>query len=90
MQGEISVYGVDTCEDTIRTRQHLEERGVPYRYINIAKDEHAERKVKEWNEGKRITPTVVLAGNGRTRRLSEPENDELDSALQDQGLLPAA
>lgn len=90
MHGEISVYGVDTCEDTLRTRHHLDEIGLPYRYINIAKDESAERKVKEWNGGRRITPTVVLSGNGRTCRLSEPENEDLDDALEEQGLMPAA
>ncbi len=81
MEPEISVYGTDACEDTQRTRQHLDARGIPYRYINIEKDESAEEKVKEWNHGKRLTPTVVISGNGRTQRLSEPENEELDSVL---------
>jgi glutaredoxin len=90
MGGEISVYGTDSCEDTRRTRQHLDAIGVCYRYINIVKDEAAERKVREWNAGQCITPTVVLSGNGRTRRLSEPDADELRDALQQQGLMPAA
>ncbi|MFB3917581.1 MAG: glutaredoxin family protein [Terriglobales bacterium] len=90
MSGEISVYGTDTCEDTQRTRRHLNEIGVPYRYINIEKDESAEKKVKEWNGGRRITPTVVLSGAGLTRRLSEPGDEELDRALEQQGLMPAA
>ena len=90
MQGEISVYGTDHCEDTTRTRRHLDELGIFYRYINIDKDDSAERKVHEWNGGKRITPTVVVSGSGITRRLSEPQNQELDQALEQQGMLPAA
>ena len=90
MAGEISVYGRDDCEDTQRTRRHLAQIAVPYRYVNIDKDLAAERKVREWNGGRCITPTVVLSGNGRTQRLSEPEDGELDAALEDQGLLPAA
>lgn len=89
MQGEISVFGTDTCEDTQRTREHLDRRGISYRYVNIEKDEFAERKVLEWNGGQRITPTVVLSGGGRTQRLSEPDNDELDAALDGQGLTAA-
>lgn len=90
MHGEICVYGTDTCEDTTRTRLHLNDLGISYHYINIEKDESAERKVREWNGGRRITPTVVISGSGYTRRLSEPENDELDRALDQQGLTPAA
>ncbi len=90
MLPEIRVYGVDYCEDTQRTRQHLERRGIPYAYVNLDKDSDADRKVKEWNGGRRITPTVVIAGNGRTRRLAEPANEELDVALHEQGVEPAA
>lgn len=62
-----------------------------YRYINIDKDTDAERKVMEWNAGRRITPTVVISSsqNG-TLRLTEPENEELDKALRRYGVKRAA
>ncbi len=84
MDPEILVYGVDQCEDTQRTRQHLDQRGIPYSYINLDKDEDADRKVKEWNGGRRLTPTVVISGAGRTQRLVEPDNSQLDTALREQ------
>jgi mycoredoxin len=84
MQPEISIYGIDSCEDTLRARAHLDRRGIGYRYINIDKDENADRKVREWNYGERITPTVVISGNGRTRRLVEPTNEDLDIAISEQ------
>lgn len=90
MLPEICIYGVDQCEDTQRTRQYLNRRGIPYTYINLDKDSDADRKVREWNHGSRITPTVVIGGNGRTRRLVEPDNEELAAVLQEQGFEPAA
>jgi glutaredoxin len=87
---EICVYGVDDCEDTQRTRRHLGELGIAFTYINLDKDTDADRKVREWNSGWRLTPTVVIAGRGRTKRLVEPKNGELDDALIEQGYEPAA
>jgi len=87
---EICVYGVNACQDTRRTRRHLDELNLAYTYVNLDKDEDADRKVREWNSGRRLTPTVVIAGSGRTRRLVEPEDWELDEALADQDAMPAA
>lgn len=84
MQPEISIYGLDTCAGTMHVREHLDRRGIGYRYVNLDKDEHADRKVREWNEGKRITPTVVISGNGRTRRFTEPDAEQLDTAISEQ------
>ncbi len=90
MEAEIVVYGADWCEDTQRTRKYLDARGLEYTYVNLDKDENAERKVIEWNGGRRLTPTVVIAGGGRTQRLTEPEDSELEAALESQGFAPAA
>lgn len=90
MMPEITVYGTDWCEDTQRTREHLNRRGIPYTYVNLDKDADAERKVKEWNGGRKLTPTVVVAGSGRTQRLAEPEDYALDNVLGTYGLAPAA
>jgi mycoredoxin len=82
MQPDIRIYGVEECEDTRRARQHLNALGVPYTYINLDKDEDADRKVREWNGGRRLTPTIIIARNGRTTRLVEPGNDAVDAAIQ--------
>jgi glutaredoxin len=78
MQPEISIYGFDTCEVTRRARAHLDRRDIGYRYVNLDKDDTAKRKVLEWNRGSLLTPTVVVSGNGCTRRLAQPSNEELD------------
>ena len=81
MQPDIRVYGIDTCAGTERTRRHLDERGVVYTYINLDKDEDADRKVREWNHGFRLVPTVVICRDGRTRCLAGPDGAALDAAL---------
>ncbi len=89
MEPEITVYGTDTCEDTQRTRAYLDRRQIAYTYVNIEKDENAERKVVEWNRGRRITPTVVIAGNGHTVRLAEPSDAQLERILGSRDLSAA-
>lgn len=84
----ITVYGTDSCEDTQRTRQHLEELEQPYRYINVDDNGFASDQVKNWNAGKRLTPTVVLNGRGRETRLAVPSNEELDREIGLLGIRP--
>ena len=83
MQPEISIYGFDACEITLHARQHLDRRDIGYRYVNLDKDESATRKVLEWNRGSLLTPTVVISGNGRTRRLAQPSDEELDAIISE-------
>ena len=74
----IKVYGFDWCEDTARTREHLDSLGVPYDYINLADDKSAEAWVTQQNNGKRKTPTVDFGG----KILIEPTNSDVDAALK--------
>jgi mycoredoxin len=86
MRDPIRVYGADWCEDTQRTRQQLESLGVAYEYVDVERDEAANEQVKQWNGGRRITPTVLLPkGNVVTgeERLAAPSNDELEARLRD-------
>ena len=79
----IKVYGADWCEDTQRTRQHLDTLGVPYDYINVDRDKAAEFWIAKQNNGKRQTPTLDMNG----KILIEPTDPELDEALKSQGML---
>lgn len=79
----IEVYGTDWCDDTHRTRNHLDALGMPYQYINIDEQPGAATWVKQQNDGKQKTPTVKLQG----LVLSEPSDAELDAALRRQGLM---
>ena len=79
----IEIYGTDWCEDTHRTRQHLETLGLPYEYINIEHEPGAATWVKQQNAGQQRTPTVKLRG----LVLTEPSDTELDVALRREGLV---
>ncbi len=77
------IYGTQWCEDTQRTREHLDAIGVHYSYVDIEQDPRAAAWVENQNAGKQITPTVRMEG----LVLSEPSNAELDTALRSKGLL---
>jgi mycoredoxin len=88
MDRRVTVYGVDECKDTRRTRAHLDALGVAYEYVNLEEDPEAERRVREWNDGKRRTPTLVLEHGARRERLSVPSDTTLDVALDRLDLMP--
>lgn len=80
---KVKVYGADWCEDTQHTRKVLERLGVAYDYINIEQDEQAANWVKEQNDGKERKPTLKLG----ERVLSTPSDEELKSALSEEGMI---
>jgi mycoredoxin len=81
---DIQVYGADWCEDTVRTRSHLESLGLPYDYLNVESNSDAKQWVIRQNDGKQKTPTVKV---GSRIVLSEPSDAELDVALRKNGLI---
>lgn len=81
MDERVIVYGTDWCSDTVRALRHLHKKGIDYRYINIDDDESAEKKVIEFNKGKRRVPLVEVATDDGTKSLSVPSASELDSVL---------
>jgi glutaredoxin len=83
----VSVYGADSCGETRRTREHLQDIGVRHRYINVDEDTVGDLRVRGWNEGVRRTPTVVVRGMSGTELLSVPSDNELDEALSRQGFV---
>jgi mycoredoxin len=90
MRDKLVVYGTQTCPDTQRTRHQLESLGVPYEYVDVEKDEAADARVKEWNGGRRMTPTVLMPrGNvvtGRDRMVV-PSDRDLEEALRENGIM---
>ena len=82
----VSVYGADSCGDTRRTREHLQDIGVRHRYINVDEDTVGDSRVRGWNEGLRRTPTVIVRGQSGTELLRIPSDNELDQALSRQGI----
>ncbi len=83
MAERVTVYGADWCGDTKRTLRHLDQSGVDYDYVDIDEDEAGERKVIEFNRGKRRIPLVEIASEGgETTSLSVPSESELAGALK--------
>lgn len=80
---KVTVYGADWCGDTKRTLRHLDNLGVAYDYIDVEQDERASGWVKQQNDGKERKPTVKLG----QQVLSTPTDQELESALRQQGFV---
>ena len=80
---KVKVYGADWCGDTKRTLSALDNLGVAYDYVNVEQDERARAWVKQQNDGKERKPTVKVG----EQVLSVPSEQELESALRDQGVL---
>ncbi|HET8785949.1 MAG TPA: hypothetical protein VFM38_09965, partial [Candidatus Limnocylindrales bacterium] len=79
---EILILGRDTCEDTIRSRGHLEMLGIPYVYRSVEVDQEADAWNRSYNDGNRVTP-VILVGDPHhpTAVLIEPSDALLEQAV---------
>ena len=83
MAEDVTVYGALWCGDTRRTLRQLDSAGIKYDYIDIESDEDGERKVIEFNRGKRRVPLVEIGSDdGEPTRLSVPSTSELERALR--------
>ena len=83
MGERVTVYGAMWCGDTRRTLRQLDSAGVNYDYIDIEEDSDGEKKVIEFNRGKRRIPLVEIATDtGEPARLSVPSTSELERALR--------
>jgi glutaredoxin len=86
MHNEIKVYGTDDCSDTRTALAYLKSLGLNYNYVNLDTDARAEERVKEYNNGRRVMPTIELISGGETRVLSNPPLEELADAIEKAGL----
>jgi mycoredoxin len=83
MAERITVYGTDWCGDTRRTLKQLDKLGQSYDYVDIDQDKKSEKKVIDFNRGRRRIPLVEIAtDNGDPTQLSVPSATELDQALK--------
>ena len=80
----IKMYSTTWCPDCIRSKRTLYKHGVVYEEINIEQDPSAVALVKKINRGARSVPTIVFPDSST---LTEPNNNELVSKLQELGLV---
>jgi len=74
----VVIIGADWCGDCRRARQFLDTYDIPYQWIDIDVDKHAEQIVLEINHGFRSIPTILFE-DGST--LVEPTNFDLITKL---------
>jgi len=74
-QPELVMYCTPWCPDCRRAREWLDRHDIPYREVDVSRDDDARRRAAAHNEGRLHTPTFEL-GDGvcvdfRPDRLSE-------------------
>lgn len=77
-QSNLVVYGTTWCGDCRRSKRFLDDRGVPYTWIDIDQHPTAAAEVVRLNDGRRSVPTIVF-DDGSV--LVEPSNMELAKKL---------
>ena len=77
------VYGSNWCGYTVRVLRHLENLGVPFRYVDVDESPEDERRIAGWNNGRSIRPTVDLSGD----IFVNPNPKSLEEELKKRGLL---
>jgi mycoredoxin len=82
MMGEsarIVLYGTVWCSSTWFVRSFLDERQIPYQWVDIDQDPQAAAYVEEINKGYRSVPTIIFSDGSI---LVEPAQSELERKLQ--------
>ncbi|MBI4496894.1 MAG: hypothetical protein HY689_03205 [Chloroflexi bacterium] len=77
-RGTIIVYGTAWCGDCRRAKRVLDQRQVPYTWVDIDADRRAEAEVLRLNGGMRSVPTMVFPDGSV---LVEPSDRELAARL---------
>jgi mycoredoxin len=76
--GKITVYGTTWCGDCVRARRFLDERLIPYEWVDIVKNAEAQDFVARVNNGHRSVPTIVFEDGSV---LVEPSDAELEARM---------
>jgi mycoredoxin len=71
---KIILYGTSWCGGSHRARTLLEQKGVPYQWVDIDKNSKAREFVEKTNRGFRSVPTIVFPDGSI---LVEPSTEEL-------------
>jgi mycoredoxin len=75
--GEIVMYGADWCGDCRRAQRLLDDRGVPYRYVDVEDDDEAREESRRIGNSTKI-PVIVMPDGSV---LVEPTDPELAAKL---------
>ena len=78
MAEKIQIYGAEWCSDCRRSKKFLEEKHVPFDWIDVGEDASGAEVVRQKNGGKQIIPTIVFEDGSF---LTEPSNADLAAKL---------
>ena len=62
----VKVYGADWCSDCITAKNFLTSKNIDFEYIDITDNEDSIVFIEKVNDGKRIIPTLLIAGKTHT------------------------
>ena len=62
MADEVLIYGKDGCPYTVAARDDYQNRGVPFRYINVKKEPGELERMLALTKGQRRVPVIVEGG----------------------------
>ena len=82
MNNTITMYGADWCRDCTKIKEFLDERNTSYTFLDITDPEKGEEYstlVMNVNDGKRIIPTLEIAGE----YYANPRLSDLTNILDD-------
>jgi len=77
---QITIYTRPWCGSVMRAKRWLDQRGIPYTEIDIAKDSKAARTVEDLNAGSQSVPTILMDG---VRVATEPSTADLERLFGD-------
>ncbi|MFX1266085.1 MAG: glutaredoxin family protein [Promethearchaeota archaeon] len=72
---QITLYTRPWCGSVTHVKRWLDQRGIPYREIDITKDASAARHVETLNNGHQSVPTILVDG---VHVATEPSAAELE------------
>jgi mycoredoxin len=75
---EIVIYGTTWCYQSKQAKALFDKNNIPYRWVDIDKDEQGRAFVEKTNRGYRSVPTIVFPDGGI---LVEPSEKELSKKL---------
>jgi glutaredoxin len=77
-QPNVSVYGTETCPDTVRAQQFLEAQGIPFEFKDLDQFPEFNAYIADLNGGKRVLPTIQVENDFHFN----PDLDDLAKAVK--------
>ncbi|HEU0021892.1 MAG TPA: glutaredoxin domain-containing protein [Dehalococcoidia bacterium] len=79
-EANIKVYGAEWCPDCHRSKNFLEQQGVPFEWIDVDQNAEAQDYVRQVNQDRLIIPTLVFPDGSV---MVEPSNSALARKLRE-------